>query len=303
MSKAVLALLVVQILFGLNYVASKLILDYMPPLYWGALRMWCAAIVMFAVTPFVVPKERRMIDAAFLRTCLLFGFFGVALNQAFFLLGLHYTTPANSSILNTMTPIVTLALALIAGKEAFSWLKALGVGVAFGGVLVLRRIEDFSLTSETLKGDVFTLLNCVSLALFFILSRTFLKKHSTFWVTAWMFLFGAILLTFAAVPDFLTGVSRGPSQSEIWAMLYNVLAATVVTYFLNSWALARVHSSSVALFIYLQPVISILFGWFVIHEEPTIRMLLAVLTIFSGLSLALWQNPRSQNMPPIAEEL
>ncbi len=303
MSPAVLALLVVQVLFGLNYVASKVILDYLPPLYWGALRMWCAAIVMFIVTPLVVPKNRRTLDARFLRTCLLFGFFGVALNQAFFLLGLHYTTPANSSILNTMTPIVTLVIALLAGKEVFSRLKVLGVVVAFGGVLVLRRIEDFSLTSDTFKGDIFTLLNCLSLALFFILSRDFLKKHSTFWVTSWMFLFGAVLLTFAAVPDFLSGVARSPTQTEVFAMLYNVIAATVITYFLNSWALARVHSSSVALFIYLQPVISILFGWVVIHEEPTLRMLLAVLTIFSGLSLALWQNPRSQNMPPLAEEL
>jgi drug/metabolite transporter (DMT)-like permease len=303
MSPAVLALLVVQILFGLNYVASKVVLDYMPPLYWGAARMWCAALVMFALTPFVVPKNRRTIDASFLKSCLLFGFFGIALNQAFFLLGLHYTTPANSSILNTMTPVMTLAIALLAGKERFSLIKVLGVTIAFAGVLVLRRFEDFSLSSDTLKGDVFTLLNCLSLALFFIMSRTFLKKHSTFWVTSWMFLFGAILLTFAAVPDYLAGVSRAPTQTEIFAMIYNVVAATVITYFLNSWALARVHSSSVALFIYLQPVISILFSWVVMHEQPTLRMLLAVLTIFSGLSLALWQNPRTQNSPPLAEGL
>jgi len=279
----ILALLTVQILFGLNYVASKIILSEFPPLLWGAIRMCTAALLMFPFTFVVVPKKQRIISTQFLGPVLLFSVFAIALNQGFFLLGLKYTTTANSSILNTLAPVFTLVIAVLIGQEKFTPLRAMGVVVAFCGVVVLRKFEDFSLQSSTLKGDVYTLLNCLSLAIFFIISKDFLRRHSVLWVTAWMFLFGAIMLGLCSFGDWAAIHQVHLSTGLIQAMIYNIVAATIVTYYLNSWALVRVHSSMVALFIYLQPVVAVLFSWFVLSDPPTVRMFAAISFIFCGV--------------------
>jgi drug/metabolite transporter (DMT)-like permease len=294
----VAALLVVQLIFGLNYVASKVILAIYPPLLWGGIRMLISAMLMFLLCMFFVPNEKRTVSTSFLVRCLVFSFFGIALNQGFFLLGLSLTTPANSAIINTLTPVLTLMMAVVLGREKLTAQKVVGFLFAFCGVLVLRRIEDFSFSSTTFQGDFYTFLNCLSLAMFFTMAADFLKRHSVLWVTAWLFLFGAILLGCASVTEIQEFVLH-PVDTNVWiAMIYNIVGATVITYYLNSWALARVNSSLVALFIYLQPVIAVFFAWYTFDEVPELRMFLAIGMIFSGVVLATWKKKLSKSQHP-----
>ncbi len=153
------------------------------------------------------------------------------------------------------------------------------------GVLVLKGVENFTLSFQTLKGDIYTLLSCASLAFFFVISRDFLKKHSPLWVTAWMFFFGVILLAAAAVPDFQSVQWSVPDGRLLFAMIYSIVGATMITYFLNSWTLTKVNASSVSLFIYLQPLIAVFNAWFSLNETPSLRTALAILLVFSGVGI------------------
>ena len=281
------ALILVQVIFGLNYAASKIILESYPPLLWGAVRMLIAAILMFGCSFFLVPKIFRKYDLSFLMHTFIYSIFGITLCQGFFLYGLHLTTTANSAVINTLTPIFTLIIAIILKQEKFTTLKVTGVLMAFIGVLSMRNLSDFQLSSETLKGDFFTLLSCLSLALFFILSRDFLKKNSSFWVTAWMFLMGGVVLSAFSIFDYGKMVEVSMTSRLGMAIAYNIIAGTMITYFLNSWTLTKVNSSLVTLFFYLQPVIAVLNAWFGLHEAPSTRILLAMVLIFSGVSLGV----------------
>ena len=294
----VLALLLVQVLFGLNYAISKLLLTEFPPLTWGAIRMAIAAVLMFVWCRFRVPKSDRKIDSNFLYSTFLFAVFGIALNQAFFLMGLKHTTTANSAILNSMTPIFTLAFAILFKREVWTSVRGVGFLLAVCGVLVLRQVENMQISFETLQGDIYTLLNCATLAMFFTISREFFKKHSTQWATAWMFLFGAVLLSFAAVSELPDWQPVHWTSEIVWSGVYNILGATIVAYLLNAWTLTKVSSSSVALFIYLQPVIAVLNAWMVFDEPPTVRMIFAMVLIFSGVALGLLKTAYDQKREP-----
>jgi len=282
-----LALLLVQLIFGFNFAASKVILEQFPPLVWAAIRMLVAAVLMFLCSMVIVPKDQRRMDFEFLKKTFIYGLFGIAFSQSFFMMGLHFTTTTNAAVLNTLTPIFTLLFAIILGKEKFTRNRAIGFLIAVSGVLILRKIEDFQMGSETLKGDLFTILNCASLAIFFTISRDFLRANSAFWATSWMFLFGAVVISLFCLNDF-SGALQVPIHGVLLgSILYNVIGATMITYFLNSWTLKKVPASSVAVFIYLQPVIAVLFTWVVQHEPPTIRTIAAVICIFIGVMLGV----------------
>ena len=287
-----LALLLVQLLFGFNFAASKIVLNSYPALPWAAVRMSIAAVFMFIASMIVVPKEQRKVDLNFLKKTFIYGLFGIALCQSFFLIGLKNTTITNSAVLSTLTPIFTLLFGIIGGREKFTWNRAIGFLIALSGVLILRHIEDFQASMDTMKGDLFTLLNCAALAFFFSISREFMKVNSAFWATAWMFLFGAILI---GVFCLITGVPPMTSEmngSLIGAALYSIIGATILTYFLNSWTLKKVPASSVAVFIYLQPVIAVSYAWFAQDQPPTMRTIVSVMCIFCGVLLGVVVKPK-----------
>jgi drug/metabolite transporter (DMT)-like permease len=283
----ILALILVQLIFGFNYAASKVILVEFPPILWAGTRLAIASFLMFALSFAIVPKEKRRMDADFLKRTFFYGLIGITMNQAFFLVGLKYTTTTNAAILNTLTPIFTLLFGIIAGAEKLNVRRGIGFALAVLGALFIRRFEDFNMTSDTFKGDLFTLANCMALALFLILARSFLRQNSPFWATAWMFLFGSIELlavSFSQIPQ-LSSIHF--SGLLVFAIFYNIVLATMVTYYLNAWTVTKVNPSSVAIFIYFQPVIAVLNAWYLGGELPNSRVLLAMSLIFSGVAVGV----------------
>ncbi|NDG85716.1 MAG: EamA family transporter, partial [Proteobacteria bacterium] len=145
----------------------------------------------------------------------------------------------------------------------------------------------FRLSSTTFLGDTATILNCLSLAIYFTMSQKFLKENSPFWATAWMFLFGALVLFVIAWRD-LGGFFMPDLDGKFFiAAFYSIFLATLVTYFLNAWTLTKVSPSMVAMFFYFQPVVAVFNGWFSLGENPTVRTFVAMGLIFAGLGLGV----------------
>ena len=299
-TQALVALTVVQVLFGINYVVSKVIVASFQPLIWAALRVIIAAIALACIS-LLLKRPRPRLNADFFAHVIPYSLLGVVINQGSFLVGLHYTTPTNSSVLNTLIPILTLVFVTLAGQEKATFQRIVGFVLALAGVLVLRNVEDFSLSNQTLLGDSLTLINAMSYAIFLTVSKKFFTKHDTLWVTTWMFAFGSVGLTLISMPWW--GELQIPVMTPemIWCMIFSILGATLLAYLLNNWALARVRSSSVALFIYMQPIVTALLTWVYFGEMPSLRSVLASAFIFLGLILSL--NRTSENSEKTSKNL
>lgn len=283
------AMLAIQSLFGINYIASKVVVDAFPPLLWGSARMIIAAIIMTGIA-LILKRPYPRGGRRFYGPLLIFSLLGIVINQAAFLVGLSLTSPSNSAILNTLTPVFTLLVVTLMGQEKFNWRKIIGFIFALAGVLILRRVEEFSFNDKTAVGDLLIILNCLSFSCFITFSKKFLEKYDQFWSTAWLFIFGSIGLTFLAAPDWIR--FQWPTMTPLlWVCtLYAILAGTLATYFLNNWALKHTQSSQVALFIYIQPVIAIGLATLLLREPLTPRTIASCLVIFLGVLIALFQR-------------
>lgn len=281
------ALLFVQVLFGTNYVISKIILNQIPALVWASVRISVAALIMLGVGALMRRNPHPKLDKKYLKPIIFFALFGVVLNQAAFLLGLSYTTATNSSILNTLIPVFTLMFATLQGREKLTKFKVLGFIFAFSGVLVLRKIESFSLSGDTWIGDALNVFNCLCFSYFLVISKDFLAANDRIWATAYIFAVGAVGMLFVSAPSWVEFQWPLINAELFLCMVYGILAATVVTYFLNNWTLAHTHSSNVALYIYLQPVVAATLGWLLLGEVVTLREVSASGLIFIGVLLGL----------------
>ncbi len=300
------ALVLVQVLFGLNYAVSKGIVGLFPPLVWASMRIAIATVVILGVTLAMRrphPGDLKKFFIPMIGLALL----GTIINQASFLVGLRHTTATNSAVLNSLIPIFTLLIVTIRGQEKLSPRRAIGFLLALSGVLVIRKIETMRLSDETLLGDSLTILNCFSYACFLSFGKKFTESHDRLWTTTWLFIYGTVGITLLSLPEW-RGFSFPAILPSMWAsMIFSILGATLLTYFLNVWTLSKVTSSQVAIFIYLQPVVGAAFAWFWLSEELTFRTVLASVLIFMGMLLALesrrprWWN-RFRRASSAAEE-
>jgi drug/metabolite transporter (DMT)-like permease len=283
------ALVAVQVLFGMNYVISKVVVDAFPPLLWGFVRIVISATVMFGVA--IASQRPHPRDGKrFFLPLIVFALLGIIINQASFLVGLRYTTATNSAILNTLIPVFTLLIVTLRGQEKLTARRGVGFLCAFAGVLVVRKVEQLSLSDATLVGDLLTILNCLSYAFFLSYSKDFLERHDRIWTTAWLFLYGTVAFGALSSPYWIGFEWPVITPTLLGCMLFAVLGGTLLTYFLNFWALAHAKSSSVALFIYVQPIVASALAWFWFGEVVTLRTVLSILLIFGGLVLAM--SPR-----------
>jgi drug/metabolite transporter (DMT)-like permease len=206
--------------------------------------------------------------------------------------GLYRTSTIHSALLNSAIPVMTLLVAVALGRERMDGLKAASVGLAVGGVLLILKPGTAALATRTLTGDVLTLVNGTSYALFLVLAKRVLGRTDALAATAVLLTFGALLICLVGLPAWRS-FDAGAVSAAGWAWLaFVVVFPTAGAYLLNNWALARADASVVALFIYLQPVIAAVLGMVRLHERPAPATWVGGALVLSAVSLAL--RPRSR---------
>ena len=281
---AVVAVLVsVQVMFALHYLAAKVVLGVIAPAAWAYLRIFSAAVVFLII--YLLSGGPR-VDRADLGRLALFSLFGVLINQICFIEGLARTTPSHASLILTTIPVATLLFAVLLGREKLRVSSVLGIFSALAGVLILLRIDDLDLRAEWFLGDVLVWINGTSFALFLVLSKRVVERLGPATSSAGILCFGSLGAALYGGPAALE-LEPARIAPEIWLLaVLIVIFPTILAYYLNYWALARVQSSHVALFIYLQPILASTLSVILLGDVVTWRLVLSSVFVFLGVLIA-----------------
>jgi len=293
------ALVAVQVLFGVHYFVAKVLLEFIPPRAWAVLRVTAAAGILFAVA--AVFRRKLPSAPADLRRLAVFAIFGVVINQVCFVEGLWRTTPAHSSIIMTTTPVAALLFGVVLKRESCDVWKVLSLAVSFAGVMLVvlgGRPVGVELVVEGARtrmivGDVLTLINALSYSFFLVISKRLLTRTDPVGATAVLLGFGAVGVLAVGGPA-LAAAPLSEVPARVWALGgFIVVFPTALAYLLMYWALARVDSYLVALFIYLQPLIASGLSAAFLGERIGAPIVVGGGLIFLGVYLALrpWRRP------------
>lgn len=276
------ALISIQILFGINYLASKHVLSFMSPGAWAAMRTSLAFVVLLGVVILGRHKLPSGRDVALLAAG---SFFGIVLNQVFFLEGLSRTTVSRTALLCSQIPTFVLLFSVIFRKEKISLFKFLSFLAGISGVMILLKADQFQINSQYMAGDLMILANSASFAFFVVLSKGIMKRNDPWAATGVFFFFGSIGTMIYGGKDLFNTDFSLLNTSSIIAIVYVVLGATVMTYYLNLWAVKRVQPTRVAMYIFLQPVVASVLAIVFRDEVITPRFMVATGLVFLALAL------------------
>ena len=102
----------------------------------------------------------------------------------------------------------------------------------------------------------------------------------------WMFLIGFVLSLPVTLAEFKNVQWHILPYDVIWRMSYVVICTTFLTYLLNMFALKHIPPSTVGAFIYLQPIIAIVYAVLTGNDSLDIVKIIAILLVFSGVYFA-----------------
>jgi drug/metabolite transporter (DMT)-like permease len=290
-----LALFVVQLCFGSFPVFGKLALAEAAPLVLASFRAVAGAVVLTLLARALDPGG--VFDAKDRRALAVLSFFGIVANQVLFVFGLSKTTATNATLLTAMVPVLTVGVSAVMGRERPALRRLLGIPVALGGLLWLLDVRRLDFGDRMLAGNALILSNALSYSIFLVLSRDILRRHSAIRVTAAVFRYAALPVLLLAIPDLLR-FHPGSLSSRAWTGIAGaVVLATVVSYSLNAWGLARTSPATAAIFVYVQPLVAMSLAALVLGESPSPRTATAGVLIFAGIALATWRG-RTFPRPP-----
>lgn len=205
-----------------------------------------------------------------------------------FFKGLSLSTPINSSVIITLSPVILLVLSVIFLREKVTWMKILGIALGLLGALVLVLFgasEQPNAPNITL-GNALFLINASSYAVYLILVKPLTSKYSAITLMKWFFLFGFLINLPFTAGEFMQVEWNNLPVAAIWTMAFVVIGTTFSTYLLNIYALKTLKASTIGAFIYLQPLIATLFAVIMGADRLTVVRILAAILIFTGVYLS-----------------
>jgi drug/metabolite transporter (DMT)-like permease len=282
---AILAVILVQVLYGLNFTFAKVIMneDYVPIFALVVLRVAGATLLFWMFSPFL-PQEK--IDKRDYIKFFIAAIFGVVINMLLFLKGLELTTPISASVIVTITPIIILVLSYFFLQEKITKLKIVGVILGFCGGILLTTLGTSTRIGDNLPlGNLFIFINVISYSIYIILIKKLTNKYHPFTFIKWLFLFGFFMVLPFGYSEVLE-IQWHTFTPYVWfSVLFVVVGATFGTYLLNPIALRQLKASTIGIFIYLQPVIAGLFAIIMGSDSIGYIKVIAMLLIFCGVYL------------------
>jgi len=293
MSKRNLALLgatMVSLIYGVTFTIAK---DVMPTYIdafgfillrvgGSVLLFWLAWLVLITFKP----QSREKILLADFPRIIAAAFFGVALNMLTFFKGLSYTSPISAAVIMVTTPIIVLILSAILMKERMLKRKVFGIALGLIGTafLILYGQSIGNATNASL-GNFLVFLNAVSYGFYLIIVKKLMDKYNAFTFVKWIYLFG-----------FLMVLPFGWKELQVvdWVLMptdisgkigFVVVFSTFLTYLLNLVSMRELPPTTVAVFIYLQPLFATIFAVSLGKDDLGWIKIISAILVFLGVYL------------------
>ena len=279
-TKQIFLALIVPITWGFGYALTKIGMDQFTPLLLMSLRFGIAGLILvwFTKPPW-----------GFMRELFIIAFIGSTFQYGFTYYGLKGIDVSTASILVQLEGPILALLSTFILKERLGWPRALGMGLAFTGVIIIvgePRLND-SLDSVALviTGAVFWAIAQI------MISR--LKSLSGITILAWIAIIATpqMLLISLLIEEGQWESIKTANLIDWSIVFYLSFIMTVIGYSVWYHLLRTCDVSKLSPFLMLLPVTSIIAGIVLLNEQFTLTMGIGGLLVMTGVASTLIKWP------------
>ena len=280
------------LIIGLSFSFVKVAVTLAGPFDTLAFRFVIALAVFFLYAKFSGLRLRlgwkSSLQLLPLALCYPFGFF---LFQAF---GLAHASSGEAGILAATGPIFTAIIAATFIRERYNLLQVFSILLSVAGVIYITVQKGASLDPSNIAGIALILLSAISGAGYAVLNRTLVRSFTSFEITYYLMIVGAVAFTLAsliqhAVAGTFSTVFLPFAETKFTvAILYLALFSSLLTTVFASIALNRLTSAGLTIFLNISTIVSIIVGYFFLNEAVHVYHLIGTVMILTGVVGTNW---------------
>ncbi|MBD0822698.1 EamA family transporter [Aestuariibaculum marinum] len=278
----VLAFFAIYVIWGSTYLLNKIAVSELPPFFLASFRFTLAGIIIFAIS-----KAMRLslsITRRQLINSIITGFLFLVYGNGVFVWALKYVDSGFGALEASTQPLfILLLLKLIDGKK-MQTNSIIGVTLGVIGMYILVSQQELVTQEGTLLG-MFMILTCV---LSWSYGSIFVSKAdlpSNYFVsTAYQMIASGVMLAITSVILGETWVAPNKWSSQVTlAMVLLAVFGSVVAFTSFNYLLKVVSPEKVSTSAYVNPVIAIFLGWFVLNEPISFQTIIAATILLTGV--------------------
>jgi drug/metabolite transporter (DMT)-like permease len=258
---AIIAIGVLAFVWGYNWVVIKVATAGASPYAIAAIRAVLGAVALFII---VAALKKPLKSPPFWPTAIV-GFFQIALLTGLQTLALSTGGAGKTTILVYTFPFWMAILSVMFLNEKMTRMRLIAVAVAAIGLGFVLYPIDFG---AGILSKAFAIAAALCWAIGSVFTKKFREQHDvdllTF--TAWQMAYGAVPIVIVAL--LVPGLYVHVSVPWIAAMAYIILLGTALAFSLWMFIIERLTATTAGISSLLAPVVSVLFAWIQLHEQP-----------------------------------
>ncbi len=203
-----------------------------------------------------------------------------------------YTTATNTSLIVCSCPLFTMLLVALTYRhsERFTKVQVMGSLMACVGMAVVVLNGHFVLHLSP-KGDLLAFAACLCWAVYSLLMKRLVDRYSALLITRKLFFYGLLTIVpyYVLNPDeaaiFLPHSSFHFTPSVVANLLFLGVVASMICFLVWNWVIGKLGAVVATNWVYLNPIVTIVFAWWLLSEKITLWLLLGTLLILLGMYL------------------
>ncbi len=294
------ALLIVYVVWGSTYLGIRIVVESMPPMFTIGIRFAAAALIMGVILmvrhgPAVLRVSRSQLLGAMLIGGLLLG-----LGNGGVVLGERDVPSGLAALIVGVVPLVVLIIRRSMG-ERIDRIQVVGVTGGLLGLVILIAPLGLSGAVKPL-GLGLLLASTVAWSYGSVLSRRVRLPRDPFVSTFYQFLAGCLFgFAIAVVTGETAQLDPGTwSIRSIIALAYLVIFGSLIAFSAFTWLLQHAPVTRITTYAYVNPVVAVALGFFVLGEAITPPMLVGAVLILSSVAIIVRLQRPPRPVPEVS---
>jgi len=278
----ILAFFAIYVIWGSTYLLNKLAVAQLPPFFLASFRFIIAGFIIVVISKFM--KLKLVITRKQLLNCFFSGFLFLVYGNGVFVWALKYVDSGFGALEASTQPLFVLLLMRLIDNKKMKTNSLIGIGLGIIGMYILVSQQELVTQEGTLLG-MFMILTCV---LSWSYGSVFVSKADLpanyFVSTAYQMLSAGILLAITSLVLGETWISPLVWTTSVkWSMLLLIIFGSVVAFTSFNYLLKVVSTEKVSTSAYVNPIIAIILGWYVLDETISLQTIIAAAILLTGV--------------------
>ncbi|KAB8153457.1 EamA family transporter [Kordia sp. TARA_039_SRF] len=278
----ILAFIAIYIIWGSTYLMNKIAVTELPAFFLAAFRFLCASILLFGIA--TLSGKKLSITKRQFRNSIFVAFLFMVSGNGLFVWALKFLDSGFAALLASTQPLFVLLLMRLIDKKRMRQKSIIGVVFGIVGMYLLVSQRELVTDEDTLLG-ILIIFSCVigwSYASVFVSKADLPKNH----LISTGYQMGIACFMLAIISLVIGEEWTSPlawSTDVQWSMALLIIFGSLAAFTAFNYLLKQVSTEKVATASYVNPVVALFLGWWILGEQLTTQSLVAAGILLIGV--------------------